>query len=445
MAKADRDAVLRARKRVPPPGGALLEDTEKMKQKHHRMLCAFCALVILVSTVFPTAAFAEQPVDAAAAEQTLTRADAAEMQQADAAVTALTESEQYQEMDTDARKDAALAQLDTLAAKGLVEKDSIYTDEENGKVSFSYPCGVLGGIWLEDPMDEDLDAENAVDPSVELQLPPDLGAEMQYSRSSIHHENQMDGPFGKATIYYAFDNTINSSRYPYYSYMKGFWSAMGLETKINTAVTVADLKKMGDNDLSVLSTHGSYYTYTTGRFWKRTRTTPIILLTEESTFSKDLRYGFDLLGHRIIKVNGHYCITADIFRNAYKGGKLANTIVYSETSEFLGVDGSEDNAMADALLSGGANAVVGYVNNVYTVYSRSMLWDTVNHLIQGQNIGAALEHAKATYGEDDLVWYHSQGGLRPHAAASYAVLYGSSQAALSVPAANRAAALQAAA
>lgn len=74
-----------------------------------------------------------------------------------------------------------------------------------------------------------------MDPSVELQLPPDLGAEMQYSRSSIHHENQMDGPFGKATIYYAFDNTINSSRYPYYSYMKGFWSAMGLETKINTA------------------------------------------------------------------------------------------------------------------------------------------------------------------------------------------------------------------
>ena len=119
MAKADRDAVLWTRKRVPPPGGALLEDTEKMKQKHHRMLCAFCALVILVSTVFPTAAFAEQPVDAAAAEQTLTRADAAEMQQADAAVMALTENEQYQEMDTDARKDAALAQLDTLAAKAV--------------------------------------------------------------------------------------------------------------------------------------------------------------------------------------------------------------------------------------------------------------------------------------------------------------------------------------
>ena len=163
------------------------------------MLCAFCALVILVSTVFPTAAFAEQPVDAAAAEQTLTRADAAEMQQADAAVTALTEGEQYQEMDTDARKDAALAQLDTLAAKGLVEKDSIYTDEENGMVSFRYPCGVLGGILLTEPEDETLDEENAEtetassDPALPLRLPPDLGAEMQKSRAAPPHRKSGGG------------------------------------------------------------------------------------------------------------------------------------------------------------------------------------------------------------------------------------------------------------
>ena len=202
-----------------------------MKQKHHRMLCAFCALVILVSTVFPTAAFAEQPVDAAAAEQTLTRADAAEMQQADAAVTALTESEQYQEMDTDAREDAALAQLDTLAAKGLVEKDSIYTDEENGMVSFRYPCGVLGGILLTEPEDETLDEENAEtetassDHALPLRLPPDLGAEMQKSRAALlrRTENQAVEKFGTAVIYYAFDNTINSSRFPYYAYMQGFW------------------------------------------------------------------------------------------------------------------------------------------------------------------------------------------------------------------------------
>ena len=304
---------------------------------------------------------------------------------------------------------------------------------------------VLGGILLTEPEDETLDEENAEtetaasDHALPLRLPPDLGAEMQKSRAALlrRTENQAVEKFGTAVIYYAFDNTINSSRFPYYAYMQGFWSALGLETKINIHVTVADLKKMGNYNVSVLSAHGSYYTYSYGKFLKRTRTEPIMLLTEESTFGKDLRYGFDLLAHRVIKVNGMYCVTSDFFRNAYKGGKLSNTIVYSETCEFLGVDGSEDNAMADALLSGGAQAVIGYVNNVYTVYSRSMLWDTINHLIMGQNVGQALEHAKATYGEDDLIWYHAQGGRRPHAAASYAVLYGNSQAALHVPESNR--------
>ena len=441
MAEADRDAVLRARKRVPPPGGALLEDTEKMKQKHHRMLCAFCALVILVSTVFQTAAFAEQPVDAAAAEQTLTRADAAEMQQADAAVTVLTESEQYQEMDTDARKDAALAQLDTLAAKGLVEKDSIYTDEENGMVSFRYPCGVLGGILLTEPEDETLDEENAEtetassDHALPLRLPPDLGAEMQKSRAALlrRTENQAVEKFGTAVIYYAFDNTINSSRFPYYSYMQGFWEGMGLRTTMNTRVTLSDLRRMNKYDLCILSAHGAYYTYSYGTFRKHTRTEPIILLTEASTLYKDIIYGFDLLAHRIIKLNGLYCVTADFFRNAYRSGQLSNTIIYSETCEFLGVTNSVDESMAEALLAGGARTVLGYVNNVYTVYSRSMLWDTVNHLAMGQTIGRALAHAKDTYGENDIIWYTEQGGRRPHAAAAYLVLYGDENARLNVP------------
>ena len=404
-----------------------------------RFGCALCALAFAL-TALPTAAFAQQPEEQAAVQQSLSATDVREMQQADAAVTALTESEQYQEMDTDARKDAALAQLDTLAAKGLVEKDSIYTDEENGMVSFRYPCGVLGGILLTEPEDETLDEENAEtetassDPALSLRLPPDLGAEMQASRAALlrRTENQAVEKFGTAVIYYAFDNTINSSRFPYYAYMQGFWSALGLETKINIHVTVADLKKMGNYNVSVLSAHGSYYTYSYGKFLKRTRTEPIMLLTEESTFGKDLRYGFDLLAHRVIKVNGMYCVTSDFFRNAYKGGKLSNTIVYSETCEFLGVDDAIDPSMANALLAGGARAVVGYVNNVYTVYSRSMLWDTVNHLILGQPIEQAVAHAKDTYGENDLVWYTSQGGQRPHAAAAYTMLLGDASAQLTV-------------
>ena len=338
------------------------------------------------------------------------------MQQTDDAVAALTDSDGFTAMSRTERLDAALEQLEQLAAKGLVSARSILVDEENGMVSFAYSCGVQGGILVDD-LDEENTAMNlSLLPSIDLQ-------EMS---------NAPRGNLGSAMIYYAFDNTVNSSRYPYYSYMKGFWTAMGLNTRIDTTVTVSDLRRMDRYDLCILSAHGAYYPYMTGWLFKQLRTAPIILLTEESSFSKDLYYGIDLLTHRIIKINGRYCVTPSFFKSAYRFGQLENTIVYSETCEFLGVDDAIDPSMANALLAGGARAVVGYVNNVYTVYSRSMLWDTVNHLILGQPIEQAVAHAKDTYGENDLVWYTSQGGQRPHAAAAYTMLLGDASAQLTV-------------
>mgnify|MGYP000723173866 FL=1 len=391
-----------------------------MKVPYHRFLSALCAVCFLILTLFPTTALAAQADGLSAAA--LTSEDAAQMQQTDDAVAALTDSDDftapgdYTAMSRTERLDAALERLEQLAAKGLVSARSILVDEENGMVSFTYSCGVQGGILVDD-LDEENTAMNlSLLPSIDLQ-------EMS---------NAPRGNLGSAMIYYAFDNTVNSSRYPYYSYMKGFWTAMGLNTRIDTTVTVSDLRRMDRYDLCILSAHGAYYTYMTGWLFKQLRTAPIILLTEESSFSKDLYYGIDLLTHRIIKINGRYCVTPSFFKSTYRFGQLENTIVYSETCEFLGVDDAIDPSMANALLAGGARAVVGYVNNVYTVYSRSMLWDTVNHLILGQPIEQAVAHAKDTYGENDLVWYTSQGGQRPHAAAAYTMLLGDANAQLTV-------------
>ena len=190
---------------------------------------------------------------------------------------------------------------------------------------------------------------------------------------------------------------------------------------------------MNNYDLCVLSTHGAYYTYEYGWLWKRTATAPVLLLTEKSTFWNDLRYGMDLLNHRIIKVNGAYAVTAGFFRAAYRSGALKDTIILSETCEFYGKSGHLDTSMADALLSGGAACVVGYVNNVYTVYSRSMLWATVNRLLAGDTVREAVDFGLNLYGADDIIWYNEQGGRRPHAAASYAMLSGDRSAALPNP------------
>ena len=374
-----------------------------------RFGCALCALVFAL-TALPTAAFAQQPEEQAAVQQSLSATDVREMQQADAAVTALTGGSDYAQMTEDERTDAALQQLNALTAQGLVKQGSVYTDAENGMISFTYSCGALGGILLTDPEEENTAA-----------LP-----ELDESQLQELAENKR---VGTAAIYYAFDNTINSTRYPYYAYMQTYWDSVGLQTDLDTTVTVSDLRRMGRYDLCILSTHGAYYTYEYGWLFKRTATEPLILLTERSDFWSDLRYGFDLLAHRVVKVNGMYAVNGDFFRSAYRG----NGIVLSETCEFYGKNGHVDTSMADGLLAGGAKAVMGYVNNVYSVYSRSMLWAAVNRMIEGETLEQAVDYAKSIYGTDDIIWYNEQGGRRSHAAASYAMLSGDRSAALPNP------------
>ena len=374
------------------------------KRLGKRLVCAVCALA-MAAAVLPTAAFAAEGQDTAlnAAQQSLTASDVKEMQQADDAVTALTDSEDFEQMTQAQRSEAAQQQLDALVQQGLVEKGSVYTDKENGMVSFSYACGALGGILLTDP-----DEENG---TVTLQA-GQLEEELQ-----DFAENKR---VGSAAIYYAFDNTVNSTRYPYYAYMQSYWNSVGLHTDLDTTVTLSDLRRMGSYDLCILSTHGAYYTYEYGWLRKKTATEPLILLTEKSNFWSDLRYGFDLLSHRVVKINGMYAATDAFFRNAYRG----HGIVLSETCEFYGKNGHVDTGIADALLAAGAKAVAGYVNNVYSVYSRSMLWAMVNRMIEGETLEAAANYAKEVYGTDDILWYNAQGGKRPHASASYLVLSG---------------------
>ena len=374
-----------------------------------RFGCALCVLAFAL-TALPTAAFAQQPEEQAAVQQSLSATDVREMQQADAAVTALTGGSDYAQMTEDERTDAALQQLDALTAQGLVKQGSVYTDAENGMISFTYSCGALGGILLTDPEEENTAALSELDESQLQELA----------------ENKR---VGTAAIYYAFDNTINSTRYPYYAYMQTYWDSVGLQTDLDTTVTVSDLRRMGRYDLCILSTHGAYYTYEYGWLFKKTATEPLILLTERSDFWSDLRYGFDLLAHRVVKVNGMYAVNGDFFRSAYRG----NGIVLSETCEFYGKNGHVDTSMADGLLAGGAKAVMGYVNNVYSVYSRSMLWAAVNRMIEGETLEQAVDYAKSIYGTDDIIWYNEQGGRRPHAAASYAMLSGDRSAALPNP------------
>lgn len=373
-----------------------------------RFVSALCALSLFMGVVTPLSAFAAEPEIEPAAEE-LTMAQAEEMEQADAAITGLTDSAEYAAMSQEERQAAAAAQLEELAGQQLIQSDSIYYDEENGMYTFSYACGVWGGLTVAE--------QEAEDDSEQFALPlSQEGADMLAGTNSY---------LGNAIIYYAFDDTVNSSRYPNYVYMQGYWNGLGLQTTLDADVTVRDLRHMDDYDLCILSAHGAYYTYSYNYFfWERTDTAPIIILREQSNLWKDLLYAVDLLCHRVIKIDGQYSLLPSFFSSAYSGGQLDGTIVFSETCEFMGVNRHVDYTMAEAMLQGGAEAVVGYVNTVYTIYSRNLVWDTVNQMIMGKTIQESLEHAVATYGANDVQWYLSQGGLFPHVSAAYPVLGG---------------------
>lgn len=383
-------------------------------KKIHRLIAMLCAFALTANMLFPVSAAAEEPETV----QTLTAAEVRQMQQTDEAVTTLTKSDAYANMTREERTNAALEQLERLTEQKLVQRGSVYLDEENGMVSFSYSCGALGGILLETQPDEEetLGAQELVQQITDA-----------LDTVYLDEENRTTAT---AAIYYAFDDTVRSSRYPYYEYMRSYWSSLGMDTWLNTQVTVSSLRKLGDYDLNVLSAHGSYYTYQYGWLWKRQATEPVILLLEEADFWSDLRYGFDLLNHRVIKIDGMYAVTPGFFESAYRSGQLKDTIILSETCEFYGKNSAFDPSIAQALLDAGASAVVGYVNNVYTIYSRSVLWSMVNDLIAGDTLQQALENAQEMYGADDLVWYLGQGGKRPHATASYPILYGQADAQL---------------
>ena len=289
-----------------------------------RGVCLACAAVLLLTIVTP-AARAAGPEDAASETQQLTYADAAGMAEADRAIAALTGSADYGALDADGRADAAGALLESLAADGLVQPGSLCLDAENGMYSFTYDCGVLGGILLADPDDEaGIDAGPIDAAGIPAALADPIGAENDVL------------PVGNAIVYYAFDDTTNSNRWPYYTIMQEYWNEWGLATTIDSEVTVADLRHMDDYDLCVLSAHGAYYSYNAGWLFRRVKTAPIVILQEESSFWDDLRYGIDLLTHRVIKVSGRYCVTPDFFRAAYRGGKLNGNIIFSETCEFFG-------------------------------------------------------------------------------------------------------------
>lgn len=81
-------------------------------------------------------------------EESLTNQDIEDMAAVDAKVGALLDSTEWRQSDTQARRELVILLLESLSQEGLIEYTAPSEDED--VISFSYACGVWGGIKLTD-------------------------------------------------------------------------------------------------------------------------------------------------------------------------------------------------------------------------------------------------------------------------------------------------------
>ena len=84
--------------------------------------------------------------------------------------------------------------------------------------------------------------------------------------------------------------------------------------------------------------------------------------------------------------------------------------VYAENCEFYGKSGNVDSAMANAIISTSAESVIGFHNSVMATYSRELMKDYVDSLIDGSTTKEAYNSATESQGANDYFSGREQYG-----------------------------------
>ena len=336
----------------------------------------------------------------------LTDSQLSAIDQVHSAMESLAASNAYQQMSLEEKKAAIQAHLDNCVEAGTVVQGSVRYDTANQMYSFLHASGVMGGMKLT-PFNENLNGG-----AIMTREERDANALLEQQRRQQPMMFRMRSPrilaaqdrveIGNAVILYAFDDTVSSSRYSHYLAMAEEWGQQGLNTYVNTSVTIQDLKALAEYQAVVFSMHGVYHP-------ENEKVGAALCLMEEVTEEKNALYSADLKKHNLATVtleNGKTCywVYASFFEDHYGANALQNTFIFSEACSFLGEGSQTDTAMADALEKAGAAAVIGFHNPVHTEYSRKLLAEYMNQLLAGETAYTAMAAARKLHGQDDSAY-----------------------------------------
>ena len=312
------------------------------------------------------------------------------------------QDEKFEEIPVEEKKAIIEEKLEQLEAESLIVPGSIVYDEETKIFTFQYESGALGAVAL-----------------VPWETENDQFSSAEQDWNVIENIDEID-----AIILWAFGQAWDDPNYrlPYYQNLESLWDSKGMETLVDWEVTVNDYKSLSQYEIIMISGHGAYYNYKVGE--NEYQTIPGIILCEKATREKDALYANDLKMHRIAKISVQggtvYAILPEFWSFYYGEGSLDGSFVFSETCEFMGVDGSNDNSMASAILGASAESVVGFCNSVMADYSREFMLVYVSSLINGYTSEEAFGIAVTLCGANDYF-----DGRELYGPTAYPILNGS--------------------
>lgn len=315
-------------------------------------------------------------------------------------------AENFENMTDDEKKDLVEDALDEMVSNELIKEDSIAYDEETGTYTFEYDSGALGAIILKD-WSEDQNG-GALSNGIVMDRAEQEARYLEEKNSSeiiTMSEPSTNTTTADAIILWSFNQDWDSSGYrePFYHTTETAWENAGVDTTVVWDTTVEDYKNLEDYEIIVFSGHGAYTKYKSSIFSGKELSS--LLLHELSTKNKDDQYKNDLKTYRIGKISvlggTMYAILPAFWEYYYEPGDFDGSFFFAENCEFYGSYGNVNNEFANALTNLSAEGVIGFHNSVMADYSRDLMKEYVDSLIDGSTASQAFSGAKAIYGNDD--------------------------------------------
>ncbi len=308
----------------------------------------------------------------------------------------LRDSDEYINSDEEAKAKMALAAIDALADQTLVDRRSIFYDEENGVITYTLSCGILacemvGGF------------EKGV---------------FQNGSAATPFETQNSLAIGSSSESFANAIILNAAtdiegEAEYCMYLRDEWTSRGLATEMNKDVTLDDFLTLSDYEFVFVVMHGTYYrySYVSWLVWTKTVTTPIILLEEKVTIEETWKYAKDLMAHRIGMWNGCYYICPEFVRDHYKNGDFSESIIFFSCCQLMGKNDIIAEDWTAVLQEKSIAAFVGAHNSIWNLYVHDLIEVFVDNLIEGETVKVAFDNMIAECGETDARYgAHENGG-----------------------------------